>query len=137
MSTRRSQNIVHTQSFSMLTLAASSLARLQCNDTLLRTGAACLVRVMRTPWLAFAAAGRVLRILRCFLLHTRTLHVQWRETRTIGDKIKALKKEQPKPDSEGNKPSSPVDGEITQLESVRPCTCDGSNGFQAPDLACC
>lgn len=51
---------------------------------------------------------------------TGTVHVlQWRETRTIGDKIKGLKSELPKPDAEGNKPASPLDGEIKELEDVR------------------
>lgn len=45
--------------------------------------------------------------------------MQWRELRTIGDKIKGLKAELPAKDAEGNRPSSPLDGEIKQMESVR------------------
>ena len=45
--------------------------------------------------------------------------LQWRETRTIGDKIKGLKQQLHAKDSEGNRPSSSLDSEITQLESVR------------------
>jgi hypothetical protein len=57
------------------------------------------------------------------ICHGKVLvHVQWRETRTIGDKIKELKKELPAKDSEGKQPSSPLDGEIKAMENVRVCT---------------
>ena len=43
-----------------------------------------------------------------------------RRTRTLPDQIKELKAELPKPDSEGNRPSSPaLEGEIAELEKVQ------------------
>lgn len=52
-------------------------------------------------------------------LYAAYLGWQWRETRTIGDKIKSLKAELPAKDEEGNRPSTPLDGEIKALESKR------------------
>jgi hypothetical protein len=46
--------------------------------------------------------------------------LQWRETRTIGGKIKELKNELPPKDSEGNRPASPIDDDIKALEEVKP-----------------
>ena len=37
--------------------------------------------------------------------------------------IKELKAELPKPDEEGNRPSSPLDQEISELEQVPPLAC--------------
>ena len=42
-----------------------------------------------------------------------------RTLRTLPGEIKQLKSELPKPDKEGNRPSSPLDGEIAALEDVR------------------
>ena len=45
---------------------------------------------------------------------------QWRRTRTIGDEIKALKAQLPKPAADGAAaPPSPLDGQIAALEKVR------------------
>ncbi len=41
-----------------------------------------------------------------------------RQTRTLPQQIKELKAELPKPDEEGNRPSSPLDQEISELEQV-------------------
>jgi hypothetical protein len=45
---------------------------------------------------------------------------QWRRTRTIGDDIKALKAQLPKPAAEGEPaPASPLTAQIAGLEKVR------------------
>lgn len=45
---------------------------------------------------------------------------QWRRTRTIGDDIKALKAQLPKPAAEGEPaPASPLTAQISDLEKVR------------------
>ena len=44
-----------------------------------------------------------------------------RRTRTIPAEVKELKAQLPKPDAEGNRPSSPLDAQIAELESV--CVC--------------
>jgi len=41
-----------------------------------------------------------------------------RQTRTIPTQIRELKAELPKPDAEGNRASSPLDQEISDLEQV-------------------
>ena len=41
-----------------------------------------------------------------------------RQTRTIPTQIRELKAELPKPDAEGNRASSPLDQEISELEQV-------------------
>lgn len=46
-----------------------------------------------------------------------------RQTRTLPQQIKELKAELPKPDAEGNRPSSPLDQEISSLEQVPPMAC--------------
>ena len=59
-----------------------------------------------------------------------------RQTRTIPTQIKELKAELPKPDAEGNRPSSPLDQEISELEQVHlmsrfPKKPPASRGFSA------
>ncbi|KAK9918264.1 hypothetical protein WJX75_002697 [Coccomyxa subellipsoidea] len=44
---------------------------------------------------------------------------QWRRARTIPAEVKELKTQLPKPDAEGNRPSSPLDQQIADLEATR------------------
>jgi hypothetical protein len=53
------------------------------------------------------------------IFHEAASRLQWRETRTIGDKIKDLKKQLPAKESEGEQPTSPLDVEIKSMEAVR------------------
>jgi hypothetical protein len=46
------------------------------------------------------------------------LRCSCRRTRTIPAEVKELKAQLPKPDAEGNRPSSPLDAQISELESV-------------------
>ncbi|KAK9792941.1 hypothetical protein WJX73_000699 [Symbiochloris irregularis] len=50
---------------------------------------------------------------------TGWLGLQWRRLRTLPAVVKDLKAQLPKPDGEGNRPSSPLDAEIKALESER------------------
>lgn len=50
---------------------------------------------------------------------TGWLGFQWRRARTLPAEIKDLKSQLPKPDAEGNRPSSPLQGEIAALEQER------------------
>ncbi|EIE24936.1 hypothetical protein COCSUDRAFT_14062 [Coccomyxa subellipsoidea C-169] len=44
---------------------------------------------------------------------------QWRRARTIPAEVKELKAQLPKPDAEGNRPSSPLEQQIAELEETR------------------
>ena len=44
---------------------------------------------------------------------------QWRRLREVGNEIRDLKKQLPKPDAEGNVPPSPVADQIASLETVK------------------
>lgn len=44
---------------------------------------------------------------------------QWREARTAGDTIRDLKAQLPKADESGNRPASPLDAQIAELEAKR------------------
>ena len=57
-----------------------------------------------------------------------------RQTRTIPTQIKELKAELPKPDAEGNRPSSPLDQEISELEQVRRRVCARSLVSETLDI---
>lgn len=46
------------------------------------------------------------------------LGLQWRRTRELGEEIRSLKAQLPKPDAEGNRPSSSMDSKISELEQV-------------------
>lgn len=50
---------------------------------------------------------------------------QWRETRTIGDKIKEIQNQLPEKDEDGNRPSSPLDGEVAALQDKRKALSQG------------
>ncbi|KAL4450236.1 hypothetical protein ABPG77_010905 [Micractinium sp. CCAP 211/92] len=47
------------------------------------------------------------------------LGLQWRRTRELATIIKEKKAQLPKPDADGNRPSSPLDAEISALEAER------------------
>lgn len=52
-------------------------------------------------------------------LYAAYLGFQWRRTRTAPEQIKELKAQLPKPDADGKRPSSALDGQIAELEAVR------------------
>ena len=51
-------------------------------------------------------------------LYAGYLGLQWRRIRELGGKVKELKDQLPKPDAEGNRPSSPLESEVKALEQV-------------------
>ncbi|KAK9824790.1 hypothetical protein WJX74_008967 [Apatococcus lobatus] len=52
-------------------------------------------------------------------LYAAYLGFQWRRTRTAPEQIKELKAQLPKPDADGKRPSSALDGQIAELEAQR------------------
>lgn len=52
-------------------------------------------------------------------VYTGYLGLQWRRTRDLATEIKQLKEQLPKPDAEGKRPASALDGQVTALEQER------------------
>eukprot|EP00951_Prasinocladus_malaysianus_P007821 scaffold56300_cov39-Prasinocladus_malaysianus.AAC.1 len=59
-------------------------------------------------------------------LYAGYLGLQWRRLREVGNEIKAKKAELPKAGEDGERPSSPLDGEIQALEDERKSLAKGN-----------